>query len=81
VYVPPAKRFTLQGQIKNPDPWCGSRTSPSIRPSRAPRNDERGSNRGHQRPPHGEREDERREPRHAGPILPDDVVTIRQRIF
>jgi len=24
VYVPPAKRFTLQGRVKNPGSWCGA---------------------------------------------------------
>jgi polysaccharide export outer membrane protein len=82
VYVPPAKRFTLQGQVKNPGSLVwepGLTVDQAI--ARAGGMTERGSTRGisARRMVNGKMKDVNMDMR--GEIQPDDVITIKQRIF
>ena len=82
VYVPPAKRFTLQGQIKNPGSlvWeAGLTLDQAI--ARAGGLTERGSTRGvsARRMVNGKMKNVNLDMQDE--IQPDDVVTIKQRIF
>jgi polysaccharide export outer membrane protein len=82
VYVPPAKRFTLQGQVKNPGSLVwepGLTVDQAI--ARAGGLTERGSMRGinARRMVNGKMKDVSLDPRSE--IQPDDVVTVKQRLF
>jgi polysaccharide export outer membrane protein len=82
VYVPPAKRFTLQGQVKNPGSLVwepGLTVDQAI--ARAGGLTERGSTRGinARRMVKGKMKDVNLDMRDE--IQPDDVITIKQRIF
>lgn len=82
VYVPPAKRFTLQGQVKNPGSLVwepGLTVDQAI--ARAGGLTERGSTRGinARRMVDGKMKDVSLDMRNE--IQPDDVITVKQRIF